>query len=467
MIQRNQFSNRRTFLGAAGLGAGSLALNFLESAQGGESNGTPSVPHLPSRARSVIFLFMSGGPSQVDTFDPKPALARLSGKDVPESIARRVPKIKRAGLRNLMTSPWEFQCHGECGMPVSSLFPETAKLADDLCLIRSMTHRNPVHGPGECVALTGTGSGNRPSLGAWTIYGLGAENSRLPAFVAMNLHTDGMQFPQAAGWGSGFLPPAFQGTEVDAEKGVQYVAMPPDATRQKRIEELKAIEQLNRGFLKTVEKHQELEARIRSYEMAFEMQTAAPELFRIESESAATRELYGLSRPESADVGRGCLLARRMAERGVRFIQVRIGGWDAHGNIKANHQRMAARTDRPVAGLLADLKGRGLLDSTLVVWGGEFGRTPTMEGVAKGRDHSPAAYAMWMAGGGVKGGQIIGRTDEIGYTVTERPVTPRDLHATILMSLGIDAKRLAYRRHGLRETPLGVEGGAPVHEVFG
>ena len=409
---------------------------------------------------------MSGGPSQVDTFDPKPALAELAGKDVPESLAQRVPRIKRAGLKNLMASPWEFQQHGQSGLYVSSLFPEVAKHVDDLCVIRSMTHRNPVHGPGECVALTGTGTGDRPSLGAWSLYGLGSVNEQLPAFIAMNLHSDGMQYPQAAGWGTAFLPSRFQGTVVDPSVGIRHVTMPRQTSAEQRRKELELLRKLNGRFQESVTEHSELQARMDSYRVAFEMQTSAPELFDISSESKATRDAYGLESDATKTVGRGCLLARRMVQRGVRFVQVRVGGWDAHGNIRGNHEKMAARTDGPIAALLQDLKQHGLFDSTLVVWGGEFGRTPTMEGLGKGRDHSPAAYTVWMAGGGVKGGQAIGETDDIGYTVTDQPVKPQDLHATILHALGIDSNRLIFDHHGLKETPVGVVGGAPVLDVF-
>ena len=460
-------TKRRNFLAtASGLGAGAIALQSLIASEKSDHASSP-IPHRPATAKSVIFLFMSGGPSQVDLFDPKPELARLAGKDVPESIAKFVPKIKRAGLRNLMASPWEFQRHGESGLTVSSLLPETAKHVDDLCLIRSMTHRNPVHGPGECVALTGTGAGDRPSLGAWSLYGLGSMNEQLPAFITMNLHSDGMQFPQAAGWGPGFLPSRFQGTVVDPVKGIDNVEMPSGVSQKRRLDELAVIEKLNRGFLRSVGQHSELEARIRSYRMAFEMQTAAPELFDLDSESTETMKHYGLDEEKTKTVGRGCLLARRMVERGVRFVQIRVGGWDAQGNIKGNHERMAGRTDRPIAALLDDLKKRGLLDTTLVVWGGEFGRTPTMEGVGKGRDHSPAAYTVWLSGGGTRGGTVIGETDPIGYTVTDRPVGPRDLHATILHALGLESEKLVFDHHGLMETPLGVTGGAPVFEAFG
>ncbi|MCA9080784.1 MAG: DUF1501 domain-containing protein, partial [Planctomycetaceae bacterium] len=431
--------SRRTMLQAtAGLGASTLALQTLLAADATQSP-TQGVPHHPATARSVIFLFMAGGPSQVDTFDPKPLLAELAGQDVPESIARHVPKIKRAGLHNLMASPWEFQPRGECGMPISTLLPHTAQLADDLCIFRSMTHRNPVHGPGECVALTGSANGQRPSLGAWSIYGLGSESHDLPAFIAMNLHNDGMQNPQAAGWNSGFLPSCFQGTVVRPDEGIRDVSMPAGVTTAQRQRELAVLRSLNQQFLDSVEQHSELDARIRSYETAFHLQTSGPELFNISSETTATQQLYGLNDTEQRMVGLGCLLGRRMVERGVRFVQIRVSGWDAHSNIQSNHERQARRTDGPIAALLTDLKRRGLLDSTLVVWGGEFGRTPTMEGRGKGRDHSPAAYTVWLAGGGIQGGQIIGHTDDLGYTVTDHPIGPLDLHATILHALGLNS----------------------------
>ena len=453
--------DRRTLLRSCGIGAGAIALDSLLHAESSKSIGT----HFPATAQSVIFLFMSGGPSQVDTFDPKPELARLAGSDVPEEIAKSVPRIQRAGLKNLMKSPWAFQQHGESGIPVSELLPETAKHVDDLCVIRSMSHRNPVHGPGECVALTGTGAGDRPSIGSWSLYGLGSANQDLPAFITMNLHNDGMQFPQAAGWSAGFLPSRLQGTLVDPSNGVRFVDMPETTTADKRRRELELLKWFNARHLESTPGELELKARLESYETAFRMQTSAPELFDLSGESRELLEQYGMSDSATQNVGRACLLARRMVERRVRFVQVRVGGWDAHGNIKANHEKLAKRTDRPIAALLADLKQRGLLDTTLVVWAGEFGRTPTMEGRGKGRDHSPAGYTTWMAGGGVRGGQIIGQTDPLGYVATERPVSPHDFHATILHALGLDANRLSYRHHGRDEVPT-VFGGEAVKEVF-
>ena len=455
---------RRHFQSISGLGAVSVALQSLLADDGVQVSTGPH--HKPS-ARSVIFLFMSGGPSQVDTFDPKPALTELTGKDVPESIASRVPPIKRAGLRNLMASPWKFQQHGQCGQPVSELFPAVAEHVDSLCLIRSMSHNNPVHGPAECVALTGTAAGDRPGLGAWSLYGLGTPNQNLPGLLAMNIHTDGMQHPQAAGWGAGFLPSRYQGTLIDSQKGIRHTSMPTTTTVSQRKAELALLKSLNERHLESIRDQSDLAARIASYETAFAMQTSAPELFDISGETRATQARYGLEHPETAETGRACLLSRRMVQRGVRFVQLRIGGWDAHGNIKGNHTRMAARTDQPVAALLADLKQHDLLDSTLVVWGGEFGRTPTMEGLGNGRDHSPAAYTVWLAGGGVQGGQAIGQTDEIGYTVTEQLFRPQDLHATILHAVGIDSTRLTFEHHGLIESPVGVTRANVIPDVFG
>ncbi len=413
----------------------------------------------------MIFLFMSGAPSQVDTWDPKPELARLSGQDVPQSIARNVPRIKRAGLRNLMASPWKFTAHGECGTPVSQLLPHTAKHVDDICVLRTLHHRNPVHGPAEVISLTGTQQGNRPSLGAWITYGLGTENENLPGFVAMSVNEAAMQFPQPAGWGAGFLPARYQATRVGAERGIRDVAMPDLYNDHTRREQLELINWFNRRHQDRFGEHSELEARIRSYELAFRLQTAAPELFDLAQETAAIRRSYGLENKTTAPLGRHLLLARRMVERGVRFVQVRMGGWDAHANLKQNHESQAARSDLPVAALLADLKQRGLLDHTLVIWGGEFGRTPTMEGSKKGRDHSPAAYSMWLAGGGVRGGQIIGRTDDIAYSPIERPVRPSDFHATVLHALGIDQHQLFYEHNGRKEL-VTVLGGDVLRDVF-
>jgi hypothetical protein len=462
----NQIINRRAMLAQCGAGMGTLALATLLADDGllaGESGEADKRPQ--GTAKHVIFLFMSGAPSQVDTFDPKPLLGKLDGQDVPESIAEHVPRIKRSGLKNLMASPFKFQPYGESGIPVSELLPHTARQVDDLCVIRSLAHRNPVHGPAECITLTGTQVGDRPSLGSWLTYGLGSENESLPSFVVMNANSSAMQFPQAAGWSAGFLPARHQGTVVE-QSGIRNVRMPAEYTDASRRRQLELMEFLNRRHMEKLGDNSELEARIRSYELAFRMQAAAPEVFDLGKETQQTKEMYGIGNKTTGEMAARCLTARRLVEAGVRFVQIRLGGWDAHANLTGNHSNMCARSDQPIAALLADLKQRNLLDETLVVWGGEFGRTPTMEGKGKGRDHSPGGYVTWLAGGGIRGGQIIGQTDEIGYTPVERPLRPSDLHATILHALGIDQYKLFYDHHGRKEL-VTVLGGEVIREAFG
>ena len=455
-ISRRAFLNHSS-VGMTGLTSIALACTLQPA---------PLLGNHQARARSVIFLYMSGGPSQVDTFDPKPDLAKYSGQRVPESIAKNIPPIKRSGLSNVMPSHWKFKQHGESGIPVSALLPYTAKHVDDLCVIRSVQHRNPVHGPGECVCLTGVASGERPSIGAWSTYALGSSNENLPSFMAMNIHSDGMQFPQRAGWSTGFLPPKHQGVIINPETGIQFTQLPKGTPKELREQQLQLLEFLNQQHRQGKLNSDALLARIKAYEMTGRMQIAAPELFDWRTqETDTTQHLYGIPEDDSHDTGVACLLGRRMVERGVRFVQIRVGGWDAHGNIKANHTRQAARTDKPIAGLLADLKQKGLFESTLVVWAGEFGRTPTMEGRANGRDHSPSGYTIWMAGGGIRGGQIIGQTDDLGYVAIDRPVSPFDYHATILQALGVNPAELSYNHLGRDETPLFNDGGV-IEEVF-
>ncbi len=459
------------------LGFGSVALTSLLAQDGllaatheGDHTRPHSIgPHLKPRAKSVIFLFMSGGPGQTDTFDPKPLLQKLEGQPVPESIAVNVPKIPRSGVDSLlMASPFAFRQYGQSGIPVSELFPETARLVDDLCVIRSVNHRIPVHGPGECVTLTGTALGDRPSMGAWVTYGLGSESGDLPGFVVMLSNSAGPA-PQRSGWGPGFLPSRFQGTVVDSKNGVPYTKMPPGYDNASRRRQLEFIEWMNQGHLAHQGTDSELEARISSYELGFRMQTSAPETFDLATEPEHIRNLYGLDASATSNFGSQCLIARRLVEKGVRCIQLRNGGWDAHGSLEGNHRKQARGVDRPIAGLLTDLKQRGLLEDTLVVWGGEFGRTPTTEGSAqgakRGRDHSPAGYTVWMAGGGVRGGQIIGATDDLGFVPVERPLSPADLHATILHALGLDQHRVIYSHNNRDEIPT-VFGGEVVQEVF-
>jgi len=434
-----------------------------------EARAGVAQPVMPLRARgtakSIIYLHMGGGPSQVDTFDPKPALAKYAGQNVPESIAAKVPKTNiRFRTSNLLPSYWEFSQHGQSGLPVSSLLPETAKMADDLCLIRSMFHESPIHTPADYLALTGSVTGQRPSLGAWFAYGLGSENDNLPSFITM---ITGENYSGAPIYGAGFLPPEYQATVANGADGFANARMPDGTSDADRRAQLRLMDSLNRAHLGRIGAHAELEARIRSYEMAFRMQTAAPEACDLGQETELTKAMYGMGERETRAFGTNCLLARRLVERGVRFVQLIQGGWDAHGDVKDNHQKQARIIDRPIAGLLADLKGRGLLDTTLVVWGGEFGRTPTVEGDSKkpGRDHNPAGYTVWLAGGGVRAGQVIGATDDVGYTAVERPVHPNDLHATILHAFGVDQKRLYYEHSGRQEMVTNL-GGEVVREVF-
>jgi len=450
----------------AGLGLGGLALTALLADEGrlAAADGSPLDPgKLTGKARSVILLFMGGGPSQVDTFDPKPELDKLNGKDVPESIARDIPRIVRTPLTNLYASPYKFTRHGQSGLAVSELFAEVGKHVDDLCILRGCRHESPIHAPAEYLVTTGTQIGDRPSLGSWLAYGLGSENRNLPGFVVLLAG----ETLRPAAWSNGFLPARFQGT-VTSSAGIPNINLPPGTTPQARQAQIDLLTRLNERHREQLDGSSELEARIRSYELAFRMQTSAPEVFDLSRETAETRKLYGLDQKETEPFGKLCLLARRLVERGVRFVQVRLGGWDAHGDLPKNHGPQAAKTDRPIAGLLADLKRTGLLERTLVIWGGEFGRTPTAEnpGPSPGRNHSPSGYSMWLAGGGVKGGQAIGATDPVGYAAVERPIHPNDLHATVLHAFGIDQHLLFYMHHNRKEL-VTVNGGEVINEVFG
>lgn len=458
--------SRREMLQRAGMGFGMLALTQLlledkvlavEPAREDGLNLQPT-----GKARSIIFLFMGGGPSQVDTWDPKPLLQRLGGQTVPDSIARDIPRIARSPLNNLYPSPYRFTQYGQSGIPVSELFPCIGRQVDDVCVLRSCRHDSPIHAPAEYVVTTGTQIGDRPSLGSWIYYGLGSESRNLPGFIVLKAGETGR--PPA--WSNGFLPARFQGTTVETT-GIPNVTMPAGMTAANRQAQLDLIGGLNRLHLERHMGHSELEARIRSYELSFRMQAAAPEAFDLAGETCTTRNLYGIGAGDTNEFGTMCLLARRFVERGVRFVQLRHGGWDAHGNLPANHGPQARKTDKPIAGLLADLKRRGLLEQTLVIWGGEFGRTPAAEnpGPTPGRNHSPSGFSMWLAGGGVNGGQVIGATDPVGYAAIERPIHPNDLHATILHAFGIPEDRLIYRHHN-RDEMVTVNGGEVIEEVF-
>jgi hypothetical protein len=438
--------SRREVLRRAGAGFGSLALAALladDTVAGGLPTDSlaPKSPQLPARARRVIFLFMPGGPSQVDTFDPKPRLARDHGKPAPKQYLGQT--------RKLLASPWKFRKQGESGLEVSELFPHVGASADQLCVIRSMVGDDVNH-PGGCLLMnTGERVATRPSLGAWVTYGLGTENQNLPGFIAIG---PGPLIEGARQYGAGFLPAAFQGTFVSDLRNpisnLKNVQVGPE--RQRR--ELDALRRLNAMHLDHRPDDSRLSARIESFELAFRMQSEAPDAFDLARETDATRRLYGIGDNATDVFGRQCLLARRLVERGVRFVQLyhTTGGfqpWDQHSDLKGGHARNALATDRPIAGLLHDLQARGLLDETLVIWGGEFGRTPAAEGT-DGRDHHPYGFSMWLAGGGVRGGLAHGTTDEFGWDAVEDRVHVHDLHATILHLLGLNHQRLTYRHSG-------------------
>lgn len=457
--------SRRQFLAQTGHGLGAVALTTLlagetraETAAGGNPV-TPRPPHHPPRARRVISLFMHGGPSQVDLFDPKPELARHAGQPLPESFGQVMTRRKVA-TNPLLGAVKEFRPHGESGLEISDFLPRMAEHADSLCVLRSC-HGDSVNHP-QSVYQMNTGSilMGRPSLGSWVVYGLGTENQDLPAFVVLPDPGGGIKGGPPA-WGSGYLPASFQGTTMrpGATPVVNLNRSPElSASQQRRVIDL--AQSLNRRHFAEHDQPDELAARIASYELAFRMQSAAPEAVDLRDETAETQSLYGLDDPATAEFGTRCLLARRLIERGVRFVQLYSGdtnGWDAHNDVLKNHTEMCQRTDGPVAGLLTDLKRRGLWDDTLVIWGGEFGRMPMSE-QGKGRDHNPWGYSTVLAGGGIKGGMAYGATDEFGLRAEENPVHVHDLHATILHLLGLEHTELTFFHEGRDQRLTDVEG---------
>jgi hypothetical protein len=452
--------DRRRMLQGSAAGFGWLAAqSLLADADAAPQNPlSAKKPHFPARAKRVIFLFMKGGPSHVDTFDPKPLLERDHGKPPPFEL----PRVKFAETKGLLKSPWKFRQYGESGLPVSDLFPHVAQCVDELCVIRSMHGTNPAHGGALLKLHTGSDAFVRPSMGAWVSYGLGTENSDLPAFVTI---CPTLAHGGVTNWGSGFLPAWTQGTplgnaSIPSSDAVVKHIRPARGLVDQRLQ-LDLLSHLNSDALLEIGAHPALEARISSFELAYRMQAAMPELQEIKGESQATRQLYGMDDPVTADFGLQCLMARRFAERGVRFIQVTHSDshvqWDQHGDLLKGHTKNAAEVDKPIAGLLKDLKSRGLLDDTLVLWGGEFGRTPTAQGT-DGRDHNPHGFTMWMAGGGVKRGIAYGATDDYGYYAMENKVHIHDLHATLLHILGLDHERLTYRYGGRDFRLTDVEG---------
>ncbi len=428
-------------------------------------------PHFPTRIKHCIFLFMNGAPSQVDTFDPKPELDRQDGK--PYQGPLKVGSNGRP-VGYLMKSPFPFARHGESGLPISSLFPHTARHADDICVIRSMYTDTAAHASGCLQMNTGSVLIGRPSLGSWLSYGLGTENENLPSFVVM---TDprGGPIGGASNWTAGYMPAAFQGTLFRGQgTPLLDLATPEGISQRSQRETLDLLSRLNVEHLKARPGESELEARILSYELAYRMQTTALDVVDLNTETKETRALYGLDDKLTADFGHKCLIARRLVENGVRFVQLYSGGghledtWDGHTDCITNHRTHAGETDQPIAALITDLKRRGLWDETLIVWGGEFGRTPTSEGVGKpGRDHNWHGFTMWLAGGGIKGGQAIGATDDLGFGAVADECHVSDLHATILYAMGLEYKRLSYFYQGLDQTLIGTERNATVfHRVF-
>ena len=454
----DRFLTRRDFLNRCGMGLGGLALTRLMADAGLAAEPTaasfnpltPKQPHFPGRAKHVIHLFMNGGPSQVDTFDPKPALTRYAGKPIPLELKTE----RRTGAA--LASPFKFQKYGQSGIEVSDLFPHVAQSIDDLCVIRSMHADVPNHEPSLMLMNCGEARQIRPSMGSWVTYGLGTENLNLPGFISMC--PGGMPIQESQNWQAGFLPGAFHGTYLDTkntdlEKLIENIRNPNMSPREQR-QQLDLLLQLNERHKERRHQDAQLEARVQSFELAYRMQMEATDAFDVSKEPQYIRDLYG-----DGVQGRQMLIARRLVERGVRFVQVWHGDgqpWDSHDEIEKNHARLARECDQAIGALLQDLKQRGLLEDTLVIWGGEFGRTPVVElptpgkneGKVNGRDHNHYGFTMWLAGGGVKGGHVHGATDEFGFKAIENEVHVHDLHATILHLLGFNHEKLTYRYAG-------------------
>ena len=454
--------SRRQMLASMGGGAGLVALKAMlaEQAVAAESPKpdlhAPKEPHYTPRATRVIWLFMHGGPSHVDLFDPKPDLVKYAGQPVPDSFGSVM--TRRNVAKNPLLGPIKpFRKHGESGLEISDFLPHTAQHADRLCVIRSM-HGDSVNHPQSVYQMnTGNILMGHPSVGSWVAYGLGTENRDMPAFVVLPDPGGGLKGGPPA-WGSGYLPASYQGVTMRPGKApILNLAPQPGISAEKQNHAFSLLQGINGDFLQRVGEDDELQARIAAYELAFRMQAAAPALVDIDEETAATHRLYGLDNKETAEFGRRCLLARRMIERGVRFVQVHSGdtlGWDAHKDVLSNHTKYCGSTDLPVAGLLTDLSQRGLLDDTLVIWCGEFGRMPMSE-QGKGRDHNPWGYCSWLAGAGIEGGRALGTTDAIGLRAAEDRVHVRDFHATILHLMGVDHLELSYFHNGLEERLTG------------
>ncbi len=469
--------DRRGFIYQLGSGVGSVALSWLlnqERSAAAEALGSnPALnpllakePHFPARAKSCIFLMMEGGASHMDTFDPKPKLKELVGKTFKRD--EQFKSNQNNGDRFFTASPFEFQRYGQCGREVSELFKNMASCVDDLAFVRSVYASSDNHPAALFEFLTGNAFQGSPSIGSWVTYGLGTMNQNLPAFVVLR---DGQPFGGTASWGNAFLPTVYQGTQLRSGAVPILDLQPPEEVfRERQRDTLDLLQRLNREHSQRNPTHPDLEARMASYELAFRMQSEVPGTLSIEGEPESIRKLYGLDQEKTKAFGTRALLARRLVERGVRFVQLWSGGWDSHDDILKGHRTAAEKVDVPIAGLIQDLKQRGLLDETLVVWGGEFGRTPdTNEGNHKkktpGRDHNPGAMTMWFAGGGTAGGRLIGATDEIGNKAAEQRQSLKDVHATLLHSLGLDQSKLTYYHAG-RFKQLTDTGGTVIREIL-
>jgi hypothetical protein len=445
---------RREFLKSVGGGIGMMALADLLQAEARSPVNplAPKKPPFPAKAKSVIFMFMEGGPSQMDLFDPKPGLQKWSGQSLPPSMTKDLKLAFIKPTAAVLASPREFKPSGASGIQFSDYIPGIASCADDLCMVRSMYTEAFNHHPGQLLLFTGSVQFGRPTFGAWAVYGLGSESQNLPGFVVLSSGTG--TSGGASNFSSGFMPSVYQGTTLRSSGDpILYVSNPPGVTPETQRAGLDALRDLNSEH-EAETGDVEVASRIASYELAYRMQTAAPELTDFSKESPQTLERYGLNNEKTKQFGTNCLLARRMVERGVRFVLMMHASWDQHTNLNKGLKANCDATDQPAGALIKDLKQRGLLDSTLVVWGGEFGRTPMVEirNVADpdgaGRDHHPLAYSMWLAGGGIKGGQVIGKTDDLGFNIVEDKVHVHDLQATMLQCLGFDHTRLTYRHMG-------------------
>jgi hypothetical protein len=445
--------NRRAFLGLYAGGLGSLALAHLAAAEEKRSSRTdplaPRQPHHKAKARAAICLFQHGGPSQVDLFDPKPELTKQHGKPCPNKL--EVHFHTQQG--KLLASPFKFRKCGRSGMELSELLPHTARIADDITLVRSMRTDSVDHEAALRVMHSGKIFAGRPAWGSWVLYGLGTERKDLPAYVVLS-DPGGLPVDGTNNWSSGFLPAVYQGTAFRAVGApVAHLATPPDMPSAARRNQLDLLSGLNAAHLRKYPGNAELEARLGQYELAARMQTSVPDVLDLSKETEETRKLYGIDNPKSAEYGKRCLLARRLIERGVRFVQIFLSGqpWDTHSKNAASLKNLCARTDQPSSGLVLDLKRRGLLDSTIVLWTGEFGRLPISQG-ADGRDHNRHGFSLWLAGGGFKRGYVHGATDDFGYAATEKIVRVPALHATLLHALGLDHTRLTFPHDGRDDT---------------